>query len=78
MSKKKKQKYVDDGHTIYNMNVEGMRGYQKKIENKDNIYVNKKEKHAMIKAAFMAYIPKALIMLLSFALAAILLYFWLK
>lgn len=74
---KKKEKFVDDGHTIYNMNVEGMRGYQKKVENKNNIYVNKKEKYAMVKAAFLAYLPKVLIILLGFGLAALLLYFWL-
>lgn len=74
---KKKEKFVDDGHTIYNMNVEGMRGYQKKVENKNNIYVNKKEKYAMVKAAFLAYLPKVLIILLGFGLAALVLYFWL-
>lgn len=74
---KKKEKYVDDGHTIYNMNVEGMRGYQKKVENKNNIYINKNEKHAMIKAAFLAYLPKVLIMLICFGIAALLLYLWL-
>lgn len=74
----KKEKYVDDGHTIYNMDVEGMRGHRKKVENKNNIFINKKEKNAMIKAAFQAYLPKVLIMLLCFGITALLLYFWLR
>ena len=77
MRNNKKENYVDDGHTIYNMNVDGVRGYHQDNKNND-INLSKKEKHAMIKAAFCAYIPKLFIMLVGFGLAILLLYFWLK
>ena len=74
--KKKKVKYIDDGHTIYNMNVEGMRGYKKSSESAD--YIDKHEKRILIWAAFKAYAPKLLIVILGFTLAIILIYFWLR
>ncbi len=79
MSKeKKKRKYVDDGHTIYNMDVDGFKWHDKKKKNKDHLDLNKKERFAMLKAAFAVYLPKLLIILLGFTLAIILLYFWLS
>ncbi len=79
MSKeKKKRKYVDDGHTIYNMDVDGLKWHDKKKKNKDYLDLNKKERFAMLKAAFAVYLPKLLIILLGFTLAIILLYFWLS
>lgn len=74
MSKKDKQKYVDDGHTIYDMNVDAKWNSQQKR----TIYVSKEEKRAIIKAAFLAYFPKLLLVLCGFGLAIILIYFWLK
>lgn len=78
MSKKKKKKYVDDGHTIYNMDVSGFKWHDRKVKNKNKIDLSKKEKSAMIRAAFAAYLPKVLIILVGFSLAILLLYFWLK
>lgn len=91
MSKEKKQKYIDDGHTIFSMDVDAkwntQREYNrksndKKINNQKNttesIYVSKEERRTLIKAAFKAYIPKLLLVLFSFGLAIILIYFWLK
>lgn len=77
MSKKKKEEFVDDGHTIYNMNVDGFKWHDKNRDKKNQVYLNRKEKWAMIRAAFSAYFPKLLIVLLGFGLAILLLYFWL-
>ena len=46
-------------------------------ESNSTIYVSKEEKRLLMKAAFRAYIPKLLIVLLGFGLAIILIYFWL-
>lgn len=77
MSKKKKEEFVDDGHTIYNMNVDGFKWHDKNRDKKNQVYLNRKEKWAMIRAAFSAYFPKLLIVLAGFGLAILLLYFWL-
>ena len=74
MSKKEKQKYIDDGHTIYSMNVDAKWSNSKK----ESIPVPKEERILLIKAAFRAYFPKLLLVLICFALTIILLYFWLK
>ena len=74
--KKEKQEYIDDGHTIYSMDCDA-KWSEKRIE-KQTIYVTKQERRALIKAAFLAYTPKLLMVLLCFGLAVILIYFWLK
>ncbi len=73
-----KKKYVDDGHTIYNMDVDGFKWHDKKIKNKEGLDLTKKEKFAMTRAAFTVYLPKILIILLAFILTIIMLYFWLS
>lgn len=79
MSKKKnKKKFVDDGRTIYNMNVEGFRWYDKKKRNENKIYVDKDDRNALIKAAFLSYLPIVIIILIGFTVAALLIFFWLK
>lgn len=75
MSKEEKQKYIDDGHTIYSMEVDAK--WSKDKKNK-SIPVPKDERRLLIKAAYRAYIPKLLLVLLCFGLTIILLYFWLK
>lgn len=77
-NKKKKDEYIDDGHTIYNMDVEGFKWHDNKVKNKNSIYVTKEEKRLLIKAALKSYLPKMLIILLGFTLAIILIYFWLN
>ena len=74
--KKEKKEYIDDGHTIYSMDVDA-KWSEKRIE-KQTIYVSKQERRALIKAAFLAYTPKLLMVLLCFGLAIVLIYFWLK
>lgn len=76
--KKEKQKYIDDGHTIYNMDVDGFKWHDKKVSKDKQINVTKKERNALIKAAYLAFIPKFLIILLAFGLAIFLVYLWLN
>ncbi len=75
---RKKQKYVDDGHTIYNMDIEGFKWHDKKQKQSGQLNLSKRERFAMTRAAFTVYLPRVLILLLSFSLAVVLLYFWLK
>ncbi len=85
MSLKKKKKVYDDddGRTVANMNVEGMRGYDpKKEEEKEKrrkikeLKVSRKERRAMIIGAYLAYLPMFLTVLLSFTIVALLLWLW--
>lgn len=85
MSKKKKiiYKYKEDtGETIYSMAAlngrtpEEQEEYEKKLKNR--VEVTSKERGAMIKAAFAVYLPLVLILVGSFAIAALLMYFLLK
>lgn len=73
---KNKKKYEDDGHTIYSMDVDAK--WSKQYSDDKKIYVSKSEKRTLIKAAFIAYFPKLLLILACFTLAIILIYFWLK
>lgn len=70
--KKQKNKFVDDGRTIYSMD-----GLSKKHQKQDDLDITKKERRAMILAAFKVYIPRLLLILLGFVLAYFLIYFWL-
>ena len=70
--KPKKQKYVDDGHTIYSM--AGLDGYPEK---KDRPSLNRKERWAMIRAALAHYLPVLFLVIGAFTLTGLLLYFWL-
>ncbi len=75
MKTKKKQKYVDDGHTIYSMDVDAKWNKTKKEK---SVYVSKEEKKQLLKGAFIAYFPKLLLVIAGFTLAFILIYFWLR
>ena len=77
MNKKSKPKYVDDGHTIYSMDVDA-KWNKRNNDKKNTVYVTKEERRTLIKAAFLVYTPKLLIVLAGFGLAMLLLYFWLK
>ena len=85
MKKKKKviYKYKEDtGETIYSMAAlygrtpEEQEEYEEKLKNR--VEVTKKERGAMIKAAFTVYLPMLLILIGSFALTALIMYFLLK
>lgn len=75
MKTKKKQKYVDDGHTIYSMDVDAKWNKTKKDK---SVCVSKEEKKQLLKGAFIAYFPKLLLVIAGFTLAFILIYFWLR
>lgn len=75
--KKKKIEYIDDGHTIYNMDVDGMPHRRFKQKN-DNLNLSKKERKAIIKAALLTYMPVLFGVIFCFLIAMIIIYFWLK
>ena len=72
----KKEKYHDDGHTIYNMDVEGMP--HRRRHNKTGIELTKEERRALVKAGFLHYLPIIFVIMLSFGLTLLLIYFWLR
>ena len=72
----KKRQFIDDGHTVYNMDVDGMP--HRRIKNKDGINLTKKERKAVIIAALAHYLPYVIGAIVCFGLAMILLYFWLQ
>ena len=67
----KKEKYIDDGHTIYNMDVEGL---PNRIEKRPSIGLTKKERKAMIKAAFQRYLPMLIMVIACYGIEMLLLY----
>ena len=69
----KKEKYVDDGHTIYNMD-----GIDKSRPRSKKISLSNKEKVALIKAFLIKYIPLLFGLILCFTLAMLFIYFWLN
>lgn len=72
----KKTPYVDDGHTIYNM--DGVDEIHRRHRKKSNVNLSKKERRAAIKAALAVYLPRFFGVLVCFAAVAVLLYFWLN
>ncbi len=72
----------DTGETIYSM--AGLEGKTPEEldrlaeEKKKRVAVTRKERRAMIRAAFEVYGPKFLIIIMSFSLVAVLLYLWLS
>lgn len=70
----KKEKYIDNGQSYYNMDVDGL----PKREKKQTLNLNRKERIALIKAALATYFPVYLAVVGCFVLAVILVYLWLK
>ncbi len=77
MKKNKKEKFVDDGRTIYSMDVDA-KWNNRRNRSEETIYVTKGERKALVKAALLAYFPKLLLVLLGFGFAIVLIYFWLR
>ncbi len=74
--KKDKPKYIDDGHTVYNMDgVQSPFGSAKKG---DGNGMTKKEKRAAIRAALQVYLPYIFGAILCFTLVGLLMYLWLR
>lgn len=75
-NKKNKTKYIDDGHTVYNM--DGVQGpfYSKKKDEGNGL--TRAERRAAIKAALAVYLPRVLIAIGCFALVGVFIYLWLR
>ncbi len=80
MKRKTKTPDYDDGRTIAEMNVEGMPWYNptkdKKVNEEDK--PTKKELRAMMRAGYLAYLPRVLATLAGFGLCVLLTYLWLN
>ncbi len=74
--KKQKPVYIDDGHTVYSM--ENLPSVARKKKKDEGVNVTKKERRAMIKAAYLYYLPRLLLGIACFAGVAVLLWLWLK
>jgi hypothetical protein len=74
--KKQKNEYIDDGHTIYDMNVDAK--WNNRNDKTPSVMVTKEERLILIKAAFKAYFPKLLLVIGCFLLTMLLIYLWLK
>ena len=72
--KRKRQPYIDDGHTVYDMSA--FYDHDKKSPTQ-HVGLSRKEKFAAILAAFQCYFPLLLIALGSFALVMFLIKLWL-
>ena len=71
MSKKKKEKFIDEGYTVANMNVEGLPWFmsEKHVKAKRKLVdlnLSEKERRAMMRGAFLAYMPVFLAILTGF------------
>ena len=78
--KKKQLPEWDDGRTVADMNVEGMPWYRpdrgKKVNEEDK--PTRKEKRALIRAGYLAYLPHFLAILFGFGITCLLLWLWLR
>ena len=79
--KQKHDEFMDDGSTIADMNVEGFRWYQSKKtkelrKNLVEVDLTPKERRAIVKGAFLAFLPVFLVIVGSFiAVYLLFLYF---
>ncbi len=75
-NKEKKEKFIDDNHTIYSMDVDGM---PKRSSSKGNeLGLTRKERRALIKAAYLHFIPILIGIIICFIIAMLLIRLWLK
>lgn len=72
--KRKKQPYIDDGHTVYDMS--GLTGKDKSPT--QFVGLSNKEKIAAIIAAFECYLPLLFMVIGSFLLVMLLIKVWLR
>lgn len=80
---KGKAKFVDDGRSIADLNIEGFSWYIPKRLKREktelaNLNISKKERKAMILGAFSAILPVAGFIIVMYAGAFLLLSMWLK
>jgi hypothetical protein len=73
----------DDGFTVVNMNVDGMKGYvsdsqKKQIKEMRGLHLTKKERRAIFWGAMKAMLPMLLFIVVGFAIAIGFCYLWLN
>ncbi|MBQ8323253.1 MAG: hypothetical protein IJX91_04735 [Clostridia bacterium] len=84
--RKAKQEYVDDGHTVYDMDGIGRTDWwssrskkpKGKTKEENPVGLTRKERWAAIRAAMSCYLPMLLVILVGFGLAMVLMFFWLR
>lgn len=77
-SENEKNKFVDDGRTLYDMSgLDDMHSTGVRRQKKESVNVTRSERRALIRAAFARYLPIFFGVLACFTLAALLIYFWL-
>ena len=80
MKRNKKLPEWDDGRTVADMNVEGMPWYHpdsgKEVKEEDK--PTRKAKRALIRAGYLAYLPRILAILCGFGVTVLLLWLWLN
>jgi hypothetical protein len=77
IKERNKKRYIDDGRTIYNMDLDGMPG-RRRSQRKDGIDLTKRERRALIKAAFANYSPIFIGVLICFGFTIFLINIWLS
>ena len=78
-SSEEKNKFVDDGRTLYDMSgLDDMHNTGPRRTKKDGVSMTRSERRALIRAAFARYAPIFFGVLACFVLAGLLIYFWLK
>ena len=78
-SEKRKTEFEDDGRTLYDMSgLDDMHRTGPRREKKESLNLTRKERRALIKAAFAHYAPIFFGVIVCFTLAALLIYFWLR
>lgn len=81
MCKKKKKKkviYIDDGHTVYDMNGLSGNEQDKKKNKEEKVHLSFKEKRAVIRAALERFLPVLFLVIACFTVTILLIYFWIK
>ncbi len=73
---KRTDEFIDDGHTIYDMNVDA--SWNNRRDKTPSVMVTKEERRMLIKAALKAYFPKLLMVIGCFLVVMFLIYLWLK
>lgn len=73
--KKESEPYVDDGHTVFNM--DGVGGAHHVEKEEEHTRLTRAERRAILRAALSSYLPVFGLILLCFTVVLLMLYFWL-
>ncbi len=74
-NKKEPRPYVDDGHTVYDMSC--FQDPREREAQKNRVGLTRRERWAVIRAAFMRFAPPMLLTVLGFLAAMMLIRLWL-